>query len=219
MRKWYWFLFLLAVGGIARAQQVEPLSIRTVSLPKVYLRQQFGLPLTAQGGIAPLTWEVTDGALPSGVALRRDGVLTGTPTEGGKFRFVATVIDSGKPAFQKSQELVLQVVAPLLLQWSRQMRVTGPRVEGAVTVSNQTERDFDLTVVVLAVNESGRATAIGYQRMTLKKDTDALEIPFGENLPHGAYQINVDAVAEVAETNSIYRARLVRDDLRVQQGP
>jgi len=73
---------------------------------------------------------------------------------------------------------------------------------------------------MMAVNEIGRATAIGYQRLTLKKDTTSLEIPFGENLPQGSYELNVDAVAEVAATNSIYRARLVpKEKFQVQQEP
>ena len=88
------------------------------------------------------------------------------------------------------------------------------------TVSNQTEQDFDLTAIMMAVNEIGRATAIGYQRFTLKKDTSSLEIPFGEHLPQGLYELNVDAVAEVAATNSIYRARLVpKEKFQVQEGP
>jgi hypothetical protein len=87
-------------------------------------------------------------------------------------------------------------------------------------VSNQTEQDFDLTVIMMAVNETGRATAIGYQRITLKKGTTSLELPFGENLPQGSYELNVDAVAEVAATNSIYRARLVpKEKFQLLQGP
>ena len=47
-----------------------------------------------------------------------------------------------------------------------------------------------------------------------------MEIPFSENLPPGMYQLNVDAVAEVPESNTIYRARLVtREKLEVQPIP
>lgn len=37
-----------------------------------------------------LSWEVTDGALPTGLALLNDGTLTGTPTEFGTFTFSVT---------------------------------------------------------------------------------------------------------------------------------
>ena len=75
-------------------------------------------------------------------------------------------------------------------------------------------------MIALAVNENGRATAVGYQHFTLKKDTDEFEIPFGENLPQGSYDLNVDAVGEVEATNTIFRARLAPSGkLQVVQGP
>ena len=67
--------------------------------------------------------------------------------------------------------------------------------------------------------ELGDAFAVYFGRCP-GKNTDEFEIPFGENLPFGAYDLNVDAVAEVAATNTIYRARLTTaEKLQVQQGP
>ena len=166
----------------------------------------------------PLKWKLASGALPVGVELSEDGLLSGIPTEAGDFHFVVTMTDSGKPAQQINQEIDLKVVAALLLQWSHPPKVTGARVDGSVKISNQTGDDFDLTVIVVAVNEIGRATAIGYQHLLLKKGTSDLEIPFGENLPHGVYELNVDAVGEVTKIPSIHRARLT-EKLQVQQGP
>jgi Putative Ig domain len=212
------------VASISPAQQGaatgEPLVVETTSLPKAYLKQPYEVHLQAHGGITPLRWEVTDGTLPSGVVLGRDGVLNGIPAETGEFRFTVTVADGGRPAAQRNQQLVLTVVAPLMAQWGSYPKVTGRRLEGSITVSNETGQDFDLTVVMMAVNETGRATAIGYQRFTLKKDTTSLDISFGDNLPKGSYELNVDAVAEVASTNSIYRTRLVpKEKFQVQEGP
>jgi len=221
-------LFLLCCwcvfAGVASAQQGaatgEPIVIQTTSLPKAYLRQHYETHLEARGGITPLRWEVTEGMLPAGIVLGRDGILGGSPTETGEFKFTVTVTDGGRPAMQRNQQLILTVVAPLMAQWGRYPKVTGRRLEGSITLSNQTGQDFDLTVIMMAVNEIGRATAIGYQRFTLKKDTTSLEIPFGENLPRGSYELNVDAVAEVAATNSIYRARMVpKEKFQVQEGP
>ena len=121
---------------------------------------------------------------------------------------MVTVTDSGKPVAQQKQELTLDVVAPLVVEWSKKPKITGRRLDAAIRVSNQTGHDFDFTMVALAVDDTGRATAVGYQHFTLKKNTDEFEIPFGENLPRGIYDLNVDAVGEVAATNSIYRARL-----------
>ena len=73
-------------------------------------------------------------------------------------------------------------------------------------------------MIVLAVNEHGRATAIGYQHFPLKQNTIDFEIPFGENLTFGSYGVNVDVVGEVAATNSIFRARLATN-VRILQAP
>lgn len=177
-------------------------------MPKAYVRQPYQAELQAHGGVRPFAWEVTDGSPPAGIVLQNDGKLVGTPTQTGEFRFTVTVSDSGKPAYERSQQFSMIVVSPLMAVWGRYPRVVDQRIEGSILVSNETDHDFDLTVIVLAVNEIGRATAIGYQHFPLKKNTDSVEIPFGEHLPPDSYDLHVDAVAEVAATDSIYRARL-----------
>ena len=216
-------LMVLVFSTIATAQtssSAEPLVIQTTSLAKAYIRQPYEARLEAHGGTLPLKWEVTDGSLPAGIVLHSDGVLAGTPTETGDLRFTVTVTDSGKPTYQRSQQLSLAVVSPLMAQWGRYPKVNGQRLEGSILVSNEMDRDFDLTVIVLAVNEIGRATAIGYQHFPLKKNTDEMEIPFGDNLPPASYELDADAVAEVGATNSIHRVHLVpKERFKIQQGP
>jgi hypothetical protein len=217
-------LMVLALLGYSAAQQGaatgEPIVFATTPLPKGFLRQPYHFKLEAQGGITPLRWEITNGSPPEGIELSSDGTLSGAPTEVDSFRFVVTVTDSGKPVAQKKKEFNLEVVAPLVVEWSKKPKITGHRLDAAIRVSNQTGDDFDFTVIALAVNENGRATAVGYQHFTLKKDTDEFEIPFGENLPQGSYDLNVDAVGEVAATNTIFRARLAPEGkLQVVQSP
>jgi hypothetical protein len=222
----FFLLFALAVllPGMSSAQQAaatgEPLVVLNRALPKGYLRQTYHVELQAQGGIRPLHWKLAGGSLPAGVDLKPDGVLEGAPTETGTFQFRVTVMDSGRPAHERNHDLTLLIVAPLMADWHKPPRVSGGRLDGSIKISNQTTDDFDLTAIVLAVNEIGRATAIGYQHFTLKAGTLEMEIPFGENLPRGAYDVHVDVVAEVASTNTIYRTRLVSPDrLQIQQGP
>jgi len=214
----------LVLLGSSTAQQGaatgEPIVLATAPLPKGFLRQPYHFKLEAQGGITPLRWEVTNGSPPEGIELAPDGTLSGTPLEVDSFHFVVTVTDSGRPVAQKKKEFSLEVVAPLVVEWSKKPKITGHRLDAAIRVSNQTGEDFDFTVIALAVNENGRATAVGYQHFTLKKDTDEFEIPFGENLPQGSYDVNVDAVGEVEATNTIFRARLAPGGkLQVVQGP
>ncbi|HVO81847.1 MAG TPA: Ig domain-containing protein [Terriglobales bacterium] len=213
-------LCAVAVAGQQNPAPGEPLEIRTFGLPKAILRQPFRFQLQAQGGIGPLKWRAEAGTLPPGMVLSEDGVLAGTPTQAGDFQIRVTVTDSGKPAYERSQELTLHVVAPLVVEWSRYPRISGQRIEGAIKVTNQTDSDFDLTFIALAVNEAGRATAVGYKHWTLTRETVELEVPFEENLPYGAYDLNVDVVAEVPETNTIHRVHLAtKEKLQVRQGP
>jgi len=218
-------LFLLVVlSALSLAQQsgttAEALLITTTSPSKGYLHQPYDFQLQAQGGIPPLTWEITAGVLPRGMKLFPDGHLGGTPNETGDFRIRVTVSDSGKPQSEKSRELILTILAPLLLEWIRYPQVIGHRIECAIKLSNQTGDNFDLTVIALAVNEIGRATAVGYQHFVLQKNTIDMELSFGENLPAGVYELNIDAVAEVPEANVIHRARLVTGEKQqIQQEP
>jgi hypothetical protein len=212
-----------AFPGAASAQQAgaaPELAVQTTSLDRAFLHVAYHIQLEAQNGTTPYKWLVTSGMLPKGVSLSADGVLEGAPEEAGEFRFVVTVTDSARPAAQRNQELVLQVLAPLLAKWGRYPKINGRRIEGSLKASNQTGDDFDLTVIVVAVNENGRATALGYQHFTLEKNTMDKEIPFGENLPTGSYQVNADVVGEVPALNRIYRARLVTNQqLQVVQQP
>ena len=212
-RKTIWIGLLgLALSGICAAQQggapVDPLTIRVDGLPNGFAGQRYELHLLAHGGGAPYTWEITDGKLPAGVDFHSDGVLHGVPTEVGTFDFTVTVRDSSSPGYEQHKKLTLTILAGLLLQWGKYPVVNGKRVEGSVLVSNQTDKDFDLTFVAVAVDDNGRATALGYQRFPMKANTMSMEIPFGENLPPGNYQVNVDAVGE-SGTSTIFRARLV----------
>src|SRR5215469_15902639 len=218
----FFVLFLAASSSVAQQAGAtgEPLIIETVSPAKAFLRQEYRFALHARGGINPLRWEVTSGSMPDGIELSQDGLLTGIPKETGEFVFTATVSDSGKPPRQKAQQLTLLVTAPLHLQWSRYPLINGQRIEFAIKLSNETGEDFDLTLIAMAVNDIGRATAVGYEHFRLRMDTEDMEIPISESLPPGIYELDVDAVAEIPEKNTIYRSRLVaRQKLVVQSLP
>lgn len=214
---------LMLVSSVS-AQQAgatgEPLVVDTPTVPKAFLRQSYHFQLQGHGGITPLTWRISDGTLPDGIALTPDGTLAGVPTASGEFHFTVVLTDSGKPAHEKSQPIGMAVVAPLFAQWSHLPAVSGQKVSGAIKVSNATEQDFDLTVIIVAINEIERATALGYQHFQLKRGTTDLEIPFVENLPFGNYLVNVDVVGEVPQDGKIYRTRLVGNGkIQVKQGP
>src|SRR5438067_4411521 len=78
------------------AQQIEPLSVATITLPRAEFRHEYRFQLTARGGTAPYKWKITAGELPRNLDLSEDGVISGLATELGEFRFTVTVTDSSK---------------------------------------------------------------------------------------------------------------------------
>ena len=169
--------------------------------------------------MAPYYWRVVAGPLPRGFVLHPDGELDGTMEEPGQAGFILVVSDSNDPPKQQSLDMSLSTETPLSADWLHKARVDGQRIDGCIKVSNLTGRDFDLTMIALAINDIGRATAIGYQHFPLKRGTRDMEIPFGETLSTGNYAVNVDVVGEEPISGRIFRARLVAGRESITQGP
>lgn len=84
---------------------------QTVPLPTARLHQPYKARDVVRGGRAPYRFSV-DGALPPGMFLEEDGVLAGTPTATGTFRFLLTVRDASRPPHLDQAMYVLRVVDP-----------------------------------------------------------------------------------------------------------
>lgn len=213
-------LWIALVSAALAVFAQQPLTVaEKEDLPSASLWEPYSHPLDANGGVRPYRWTLASGPLPHGMELRADGEVHGTPDDAALAEFTAAVRDNNSPPQQQVKKFILRVEKPLAVEWDRTARVKGQRIDGSVKVSNRTGRDFDLTVVVLAVNEIGRATAIGYQHFPLKKQTRDLQIPFGDNLSRGDYSVNVDVVGEEPISNRIFRARLATGKQQVTQGP
>jgi hypothetical protein len=217
---WCLGLLLFAPGSWAQ-QAASPQSptIPVKDLPKVSIWEPYSFRLQASGAIEPYRWRLIGGSLPEGINLDPSGELTGTTEETGQFEFTVLVTDSGRPQQRLQETFMLSVEIPLTAEWGRRPTVNGQRIDGSIKVSNNTGHDFDLTFIVLAVNEIGRATAIGYQHFPLKRDTRNMEIPFGDTLSRGNYAVNVDVVGEEPVSNRIFRVRSVAENQQITQGP
>jgi Putative Ig domain len=208
---------MIAASGSLQAQ--APLTITTASLPTATIGTNYQTAVGVTGGALPYTWQVSSGALPPGLKLdAKKGVIAGTATTAGTYHFEVLVTDSGVPAMQIQREYTLVVTAALTIEWRKRPAVHGQTIDGSVIVSNLTERDFTLTVIVVAVNQIGRATTLGYQKFTLGSGGEQV-IPFGSSPGPGSYIVHADAVAEVASTNTIYRARKQTAQALVIQAP
>ena len=208
-----WVLLLVAAGVWAQAPGQAPLTIVTKKLPPASLwtpysaDHQHEVILQAAGGVGPRHWRIVSGSLPHGIELDEgSGMISGRTEESGQFEFTILVSDKVQSI---KQNYALTVETPLTIEWHSKARVSGNRIDGSVKVSNQTGRDFDLTFIVLAVNDIGRATAIGYQHFHLQHETRDFDLPFGETLSPGNYVVNVDVVGEEPISKRIFRARLV----------
>jgi len=71
-----------------------PPGITTTSLNSATSNASYSATLQASGGVAPLTWSIAGGGLPSGLSLNSSGAIIGTPTASGNFTFTAQVADS-----------------------------------------------------------------------------------------------------------------------------
>lgn len=218
-------VLLLGMAASAMSQSAQAptdpskLAFNTTALPTAAVRHAFKFQFQAKGGTPPFQWKL-GGDPPAGMQLGDDGILMWMPDSVGEWHFIVQVADSSRPAQTISRDLTLRVLEPLMLQWKDYAAVNGSRIGGRLEVSNSTGDDFDFTVVVLAVNEIGKAFAIGYQHFPLKSGVESMEIPFGETLPQGRYVVHVDAVGEVPPRHAIYRARLqTKEALPVTVGP
>jgi Putative Ig domain len=203
-----WFLIacLLAPTKLA-AWQTASLTIETSSLPTAEAGISYTTPMQASGGVSPYTWQLAAGDhLPPGLHLRRHtGQLVGTPSRPGEYHFALDLSDTDAPPSHVQREFTLVVVAGLTVEWKTPPMVSGKSIVGSLIVANHTDQAASLTVIVVAVNQIGRATALGYQHFTIEPQAEQ-EIPFGAEPGTGNYMVRVDAVAHFPTGKTTLRA-------------
>jgi hypothetical protein len=96
----------LTIGGVQ-------LVIATTSLPDAQVGVAYSTTLNAAGGAGAITWKVSSGALPVGLALNAaSGVISGTPTVAAlQTPLTFTATDSGSPAQTQNAAFTITVSA------------------------------------------------------------------------------------------------------------
>ena len=207
---------IVVLAGYAVSQTL--LTINTSSLPAGVAGSTYETQFLAEGGRQPYTWSIRDGRLPPGLELdEKSGALMGIPTTPGEFRFTVALGDSSAPRNAVERRYTLVITAAMTVRWIHPPKVQGEAIRGDMEVSNQTAQPFNLTVIVLAVNQVGKAFALGYQHFDLKPGSTSPPIPFESTLPFGAYVVHADAVAEVKAIDRIYRARMQTNPMSIKQ--
>ncbi len=97
--------------SITQAYTIEvpspTLMLTPATLPATTAGLAYSETLSATGGVAPYTYTVTAGTLPTGLALSSAGVLSGTPTEAGSFAVSVTATDTYGQAVTRAYTLVV----------------------------------------------------------------------------------------------------------------
>jgi hypothetical protein len=90
-----------------------PLTVTTTSLPNGTVSSAYSATLVSSGGTAPVTWSITVGTLPAGLALNpANGAITGTPTTAGTSTFTVQATDSATPTAQTATQGLSITVNP-----------------------------------------------------------------------------------------------------------
>ena len=91
---------------------ISDLDITTATLPTAVKGVTYAATLAATGGAEPYSWLVQGGALPAGITLSPEGVLSGKPTAAGNAAITVRVTDSN--AFVATKSLLLPVSATFI---------------------------------------------------------------------------------------------------------
>ena len=205
--------YCLSVALFSATFGFAQLSISPASLPDAAPGQLYYQELHATGGTAPYRWGLR-GRLPSGISFDAPtGTLTGPPASPVDYTFTVVVTDGSNRTVGRRYTLHVGAGTTITIAWTRNPTVADGGIVGEVEVSNPGNEAFDLTFIAVAVNETGRATALGYQKFTFGPGKQ--RIPFGTTLPHGTYVVHADAIGEIARTQTIRRARLQTSPLNV----
>lgn len=184
------------------------LSIVTDRLPAPVNQHPYRFQLAARGGRPPYTWAILEGKLPPGLQLNVNaGTITGMPKGTAAARFTVRVTDASQPSLSATREVAMTSAPALQMEWQRHPALENEGIYGEVKVGNPSKDPYDLTFIIVAVNQIGKAFALGYQHFTLRPQATQ-SIPFGSFLPVGSYIVHADAVGEVPAKDVIRRAQL-----------
>lgn len=198
-----------------------PFAILSTHLPLPERGRPYRVQLEAAGGVAPYHWSVAEGRLPAGLRLEADGEIVGRAESSAGFSVLVRVEDSGQPPLVETRLLPAAKAAPIELRWTAEPEVhaaggagSGGQLAGAVEVANHAAEAAEMTLLVVAVNQDGKAFALYYFHQPLRQEEGSGPLGFDVFVPPGAYRVHVDAVAEV-RPGVIYRSRLMQGGLEV----
>jgi|GEM_PF-1491763 len=203
-------------------------TITTSFLPSATVGTAYSATLEAtphtQG--AAIVWSITDGALPDGLALSQDGVISGTPTAGGSFSFTAQAAETGGETATKRFTLFVSYPAPTItttslpegrvgVAYAAQLTAT-PYLGGELTWSLNSDSDPLPDGLSLAADGtiSGTPTAAGtysfYPMVTETATGVGISRSFSIRIQEGVCTVNFRLNGGTGAVGESYESRTVQ---------
>ena len=203
-----------------RAYQVlvsanQPLDITKVPHPVATIGLAYESQVEASGGVAPYSWTIVGGTLPSGIQLETAGVLAGTPVASGRYDFTVRVQDSAAGFAYKA--LQIEVVGESGESWNA-IGKSNPTIHKIVIDPNDTDhllvstRNIDAIFETTNGGQSWHAKSINNNFNSYGRELGIS--PISSTL----WALNnrwyrFDTSSEVWEKKSVYQTGGMGDDL------
>ena len=101
-------VFIGTTAGVYEATLNFDFTVTTEGLPEGVKDESYSVTLKAMGGTVPYTWNVIEGALPTGLTINSSGLISGIPTAPGTFHFRVQVTDDDE-SLQQSYTKIFNI--------------------------------------------------------------------------------------------------------------
>ena len=184
--------------------------INPATLPNGTVNVPYQQMLTATGGTGPYGFTVTAGALPPGLSLEDDGLISGTTASPDTFNFTVKAVDSNDVTGARSYTLLIAEPSPSnpQLQITKiAFDISGPPRSGLLVITPEPPAQNFPKKIPLAMNATQRITAI---EVTFNRPIKSTGLGSG-NLPQSMFVEDI--------TNPLRLHKLAPGDIVIKAKP